>query len=196
MQFLEYLPIVVFVAVYFVSRNLYSATEAIYYATAALMVVSVLQVLVLRVTGRPISTQLKLTLVVGLIFGGLTLLLHDRIFIQWKPTILNWAMALALLGSHFASRRNLIERMLGHQLNLPRAVWARLNFGWAFGFALAGGLNLYVAYNFSEAFWVNYKLIGGFVITLIYIALTFAYLMLGGHLEHDRDTANQAGKAP
>jgi intracellular septation protein len=189
MQLLEYLPILVFVAVYYVFD--------IFYATAALMAVSVLQVVVLRVTRRPISTQLKFTLAVALIFGGLTLLFHDKTFIQWKPTIINWAMALALLGSHFASRRNLIERMLGHQLTLPDGVWSRLNFGWAFGFFVAGALNLYVAWNFSEAFWVNYKLIGGFAITLLYIVLTIIYLTIGGHLQHaHREAAKQAGKAP
>jgi len=189
MQLLEYLPILVFVAVYYAFD--------IFYATAALMAVTVLQFVVLRMAGRPITTQLKFTLALALVFGGLTLLLHDKTFIQWKPTILNWAMALALLGSHFASRRNLIERMLGHQLSLPSGVWARLNFGWAFGFFVAGALNLYVARNFSEAFWVNYKLIGGFGITLLYIVLTLVYLLLGGHLQDaHRDTANQAGKAP
>jgi intracellular septation protein len=189
MQLFEFLPIVVFVAVYYVWD--------IFYATAALMVTVVLQAGYLWAARKPITTQLKFTLWLSLIFGGLTLLLHDKTFIQWKPTIVNWAMAVALIGSQFWGRANLIERMLGSQLSLPDSVWARLNAGWAVGFFLAGAANLYVAYNFSEAFWVNYKLIGGFAITLVYVLISVTYLQLGGHLRNvEPSTPNQAGKLP
>jgi intracellular septation protein len=179
MQIVEFVPILVFVVVYY--------AFGIFYATAALMAAVTLQIGVLWLAKRPISGQTKVTFWLSLIFGGLTLLLHDRTFIQWKPTIVNWAMACALLGSQFFAKRNLIERMLGNQLKLPVGVWTRLNFGWAAGFIVAGALNLYVAWHFSEAFWVNYKLFGGVAITLLYVLLTVAYLGLGGHLaEHER----------
>lgn len=188
MQLLEFLPILVFVAVYY--------AYGIFFATAALMVAATLELGFLWLTKRKISTQLKFTFWLSLVFGGLTLVLHDKTFIQWKPTILNWAMAAALLGSHFVARRNLIERMLGSQLSLPSGVWSRLNFGWSFGFLIAGALNLYVARNFSEAFWVNYKLIGGFGITLLYILVSVAYLMVGGHLsDATQPPSNHIGKS-
>ena len=84
--------------------------------------------------------------------------------------------------------------MLGNQLSLPASVWARLNFGWAAGFFVAGALNLYVARNFSEAFWVNYKLIGGVAITLIYVLITLAYLGFSGYLNDAvRDPSKNTG---
>jgi intracellular septation protein len=181
MQLVEFVPILVFVAVYY--------AFGIFYATAALMVTVTAQIAFLRLAKRPISGQMKFTFWLSLVFGGLTLLLHDRTFIQWKPTILNWAMAGLLIGGHFA-KRNFIERMLGHQLTLPAPVWMRLNFGWAFGFFVAGALNLYVARNYSEAFWVNYKLIGGIAITLFYALVTAAYLGFGGYLS-DQPRANK-----
>ena len=185
MQLVEFVPILVFVAVYY--------AFGIFYATAALMVAVTAQVGLLWFTKRPISGQTKFTFWLSLIFGGLTLLLHDKTFIQWKPTIVNWAMAAALLGSHFFARQNLVQRVLGGQLSLPSGAWARLNFGWAFGFLLAGALNLYVARNFSEAFWVNYKLFGGVAITLFYMLVTAAYLGLSGHLsEAARHPSNNA----
>jgi intracellular septation protein len=188
MQLLEFLPILVFVIVYY--------AFGIYYATAALMLAAVLEVVFLWATKRTISTQLKFTLWLSLVFGGLTLLLHDKTFIQWKPTILNWAMAAALLGSQFFAGRNLIERMLGSQMSLPSSVWSRLNVGWSLGFFVAGALNLYVARNFSEAFWVNYKLIGGFGITLLYVLISVAYLLVGGHMnEAGQSPSNQIGKS-
>ena len=186
MQLVEFLPILVFVAIYYALD--------IFYATAALMIVVTAQVVVLWLMKRPISGQTKVTFWLSLVFGGLTLLLHDKTFIQWKPTIVNWAMAGALLGSHFFARQNLIQRMLGGQLNLPSGAWSRLNFGGAFGFLLAGALNLYVARNYSEAFWVNYKLIGGVAITLMYMLITVAYLALAGHLsEAVREPSKNAG---
>jgi len=186
MQLVEFVPILVFVAVYY--------AFGIFYATAALMVAVTVQVAVLWFMKRPISGQLKFTFWMSLVLGGLTLALHDRTFIQWKPTIVNWAMAAALVGSHFFAKQNLVQRMLGGQLTLPPVAWSRLNFGWAFGFLVAGALNLYVAHNFSEAFWVNYKLIGGVAITLIYMLITLAYLGLGGYL-HDavRDPSKDTG---
>lgn len=167
-QLLDFVPIALFVAVYF--------TVGIYPATAALMVGVTLQVAVYKLIKKPIGRELKLTFWASIIFGGLTLTLQDETFIQWKPTVINWALGLALVVSHFVGHENLIKKMLGSQLTLPDPVWVHLNFGWACGFILAGILNLIVAYNFSMDFWVSYKLIGGFAITLTYIAITFAYL--------------------
>ena len=118
-----------------------------------------------------------------MLFGGATLLLRNELFIQWKPTIINWLFAAGLLASQFLGKDNLLKKMLGAQLRLPDSVWLRLNLGWSLGFFIAGALNLVVAFNFSLAFWVSYKLIGGFAITLSYIVLTLIYLSSGGHLQ-------------
>ena len=166
-QLLNFLPIAVFVGVFFAAD--------IYLATAALMVAVTLQIALLKAMGRPVGRELALTFWASIIFGGLTLFLRDETFIQWKPTVVNWLLAGALIGAHFMGR-NLIEKLLGGQLRLPQAVWTRLAFGWAGGFLLAGALNLVVAYNFSMEFWVMYKLVGGFGLTFAYIALTIYYL--------------------
>jgi intracellular septation protein len=91
--------------------------------------------------------------------------------------------AAVLAGSTFLFRRNLIRKMLETQIRLPDAVWARLNVAWAAFFALMGVLNLYVAYSFSEEFWVNFKLFGG-------MGLMFAFVLgqgfyLSRHIEEE-----------
>ncbi len=177
-QLLDFLPIVVFVTVFF--------TMDIYWATGALMVAVTLQVVVYRLSGRPIGRELQLTFWASMVFGGLTLFYRDETFIQWKPTIINWLLAASLLGSHFM-RKNLIEKLLGSKMRLPTPVWVRLNLGWSAGFFLAGTLNLVVAYNFSMEFWVTYKLVGGFALTFTYIALTTLYLHKLGLLEASLD---------
>lgn len=181
-QFAEFVPILIFVVVYYVAD--------IFYATAALMIAVTLQVGALWALRRSVSQQLKLTFALSLVFGALTLIFQDRTFIQWKPTIINWLLAGVLIGSQYVGERNALQRMLGGQLNLPAAVWRRVNAGWAVGFLLSGALNLFVAYRFSEEFWVNYKLFGGFALTLLYIGVTIVYLHQSGHLEDTSGAGN------
>jgi len=181
-QLLGFVPIVFFVAVFFLAD--------IYYATAALMIAVSAQVVIYLLLKKRVSRELKLTFWVSIIFGGLTLIFRNELFIQWKPTIVNWALCGSLITSHFIGKRNLIEHLFAKQLTLVEGVWAKLNFGWAFGFFLAGALNLVVAYNFSMEFWVSYKLIGGFALTFIYILITMAYLAKKGFLADNTDGLN------
>lgn len=189
-QLLDFVPVAVFVIVFFLSD--------IFYATAALMVGVTIQVLVYLALKKPVSRELKITFWASMIFGGLTLVFRNETFILWKPTIVNWLLAGILVGSHFFSKKNALHRMLGAQMTLHDHVWTRLNFGWAAGFFFAGALNLVVAYNFSLDFWVSYKLIGGFALTFLYILITIGYLAAKGYLqEPDSDAAaDPADRAP
>jgi len=117
------------------------------------------------------------------VFGGATLVLHNQIFIQWKPTIFNWVLALAFGGSQFIGDKNLMERTLGSQIHLPKQVWTRLNLLWVANFAIVGALNLVVAYGFSEATWVSYKLYSAIGFTLLLTVITA--LMISPHLKED-----------
>jgi intracellular septation protein len=75
-----------------------------------------------------------------------------------------------LIASALLFKKNLIKAMMEQQLALPEPVWSRLNLSWAGFFTFMGGLNLYVAFNYSTEAWVNFKLFGamglmfGFVI--------------------------------
>ncbi len=174
-QLLDFLPVALFVLVFFLTD--------IFYATAALMIGVAAQALIYLVLKKPLSRELKITFWVSMIFGGLTLIFRNETFILWKPTIVNWLLAGVLIGSHFFSRKNALQHMLGGQMTLHEDVWTRLNFGWAAGFFIAGALNLVVAYNFSLEFWVSYKLIGGFALTFLYILATIGYLAAKGYLK-------------
>jgi intracellular septation protein len=174
-QLLDFLPVALFVVVFFLTD--------IFYATAALMVGVTVQVLAYLALKKPLSRELKITFWASMIFGGLTLIFRNETFILWKPTIVNWLLAGVLIGSHFFSRKNALQHMLGGQMELHDEVWTRLNFGWAAGFFFAGALNLVVAYNFSLEFWVSYKLIGGFALTFLYILATIGYLAAKGYLK-------------
>jgi len=187
-QLLDLLPVAIFVAVFF-------ATD-VYWATGALMVAVAAQAGLYLLMRKPLTRELKFTFWVSIVFGSLTLLFHNELFIQWKPTIINWLLAASLVGSHFVGKHNLIRQLFGSQLTLVDEVWTRLNFGWAAGFFFAGALNLIVAYNFSMEFWVTYKLVGGFALTLLYVVLTMVYLARKGFLHMaNEDAAERAGSA-
>jgi len=183
MQLLELMPLVAFFAAYQFSGtslqwgSLHYELDGIYGATAILMLATVLQLLIVWLWKRKIEKRLWWLVGVVLVFGSATLLLHDQRFIQWKPTIFNWVLGLILLGSHLFTRHNLIQRMLGDQLKLPDFVCRRLTWLWSIYFFLIGGLNLFVAFYFSESFWVSYKLWSAVLFTMVMSIITALLLM-------------------
>jgi intracellular septation protein len=149
---LDFFPILLF----FVSYKL----SDIYTATAVLMAATTVQMAVIYVRERSLQTMHKITLVLVLGFGALTLGLHDERFIKWKPTVLYSAMSLGLAFATWGLKKSPIKGLLGSQLELPDAVWARLNVAWVFYCAFMALANAYVAQYFSTEEWVNFKLWG------------------------------------
>lgn len=177
-QFFEFVPVALFVAVFFYTRD-------IYVATIVLMAGICVQVGVEYGMTRRVERKTQVIFWVAMMFGGATLLFRNEAFLQWKPTVVNWLFGAGLLASQFFGKENLLKKMLAEQLSLPDHAWRNLNLGWSFGFFLAGVLNLVVAYNFSLEFWVSYKLVGGIGITLLYMIITIAYLAKGGFLTEE-----------
>ena len=149
---LDFFPILLF----FVSYKL----SDIYTATAVLMAATTVQMAVIYLRERSLQTMHKITLVLVLGFGALTLGLHDERFIKWKPTVLYSAMSLGLAIATWGLKKSPIKGLLGSQLELPDPVWARLNVAWVFYCAFMALANAYVAQNFSTEEWVNFKLWG------------------------------------
>ncbi len=175
-QFIEFVPVALFVAVYFTTKD-------IYLATGVLMIGVCVQVGFEYGQDKAVSKRTQMVFWVVILFGAATLAFHDERFIKWKPTIVNWLFCVGLLVSQHFSKSNLLKTMLGDQIQLPDHVWRNLNYGWSLGFFIAGALNLVVAYGFSTDFWVTYKLIGGFAITLTYMVITMVYLVKGGYVK-------------
>ena len=143
--------------------------HGIYAATAVAIAASFAQIGWLWLRGRKIDNMLWVSLAIIVLFGGATLLLHDETFIKWKPTVLYWLFASVLGVSALVFRKNLIRSMLGEQIQLPEAAWAKLNLSWVGFFACMGVLNLYVAFNFPTDTWVNFKLFGGMGLMLAFV---------------------------
>jgi intracellular septation protein len=148
----------------------------IYVATATAIAATLVQVGWLKVRGRRVDSMLWASLAIIVVFGGATLVLRDEVFIKWKPTVLYWLFSAVLAAAALVFRRNLIRAMLGAQVLLPDAVWARLNWSWVAFFAFMGAANLYVAFNFATDLWVNFKLFGGMGLVLLFVVGQALYL--------------------
>lgn len=191
-QLAEFVPIALFFIVYQLKGTSLElggweySFDGIYSATAVLMLATVAQVLLTWAFTRTLERRLLWLLLAVLVFGGATLVFHNQMFIQWKPTIFNWVLALVFGASQYIGDKNLMERTLGSQIHLPKPVWTRLNLLWVTNFLFVGALNLVVAYGFSEQAWVSYKLYSAIGFTLLLTILTA--LIISPHL---KDTATQ-----
>ena len=169
---LELAPLVAFFVAY--------CFGGIYVATAVLMVAMALLLVVDYVLQRRVSPMHAVSAVLVFGLGAATLLLHDKHFIQLKPTALYWLFALAFLGSAWFGKRTLTERIFGaalqEQAPVPERIWRRLNALWVVFYAVLGGVNLAIASYWSERVWVYSKVIL-IVAACIFSAAQVIYLL-------------------
>jgi intracellular septation protein len=169
---LEFAPLLAFIIAYYVG--------GLYTATAVLMVAMVVLLAVDYFLQRRIPPMHALSAVLVFVLGAATLFFHDKHFIQVKPTALFWLAAVAFLGSFWIGKRTLTERLLTaalqDQVHVPQSVWRRLNAVWVVFYVLLGGLNLVLAYYASEKVWVNFKVFGLTIITLVFVGAQVVYL--------------------
>ena len=145
-------------------------------ATAVTILATFAQIGCLLIRRQRVDTMLWVSLVIIVFFGGATIYFHDEQFIKLKPTVLYWCFAAVLLLSPILLKKNLMKSMMGQQLELPDPVWMRLNFAWGGFFGLMGALNLYIAFNFPLAFWVNFKLFGFIGLMIVFVIFQSIYI--------------------
>jgi intracellular septation protein len=190
-QFIDFIPLILFFIVFkldphtveFAGHSL--QLGGIFSATAVLIAASVLVYGLLFAVQRKLEKGQWLTLGACLIFGGITLMLHDETFIKLKAPVLNGLFALGFAGSHWFGDKLLIERMMGHAISLPKVIWKRLNLAWIAFFLVAGSANLFVAFTF-QSIWVDFKVFGSLAMTLVFLLGQGIYL--ARHL-HDAEPA-------
>ena len=171
---IDFFPIALFFGAY--------KLHDIYVATGVLMAATLLQTGLIYAIDRRLQTLHKVTLVLVMVFGLLTLLLHDERFIKWKPTVLYGGMAVVLAVALWGWRKNFLQLLLGSQLQLPDPVWTRLTAAWVGYFLFMAGINAYVAAYYSTEDWVNFKL-WGYVFPVVFIVGQGIYI--ARHLKDD-----------
>ena len=183
---IDFLPVIAFVVTYWVSGDMSLAIMVIIGAV-------VLQIGATWVIKRELNNMLLASAALVVVLGGISLALDDPLFFKWKPTGLYWAFALVFLGSQWIGEKPLVQRMLTSisedGMEMPEHAWRKLNLGWVLFFIFAGAVNIYVAYNYAEGTWVNFKLFGLFGLTFVFLVLQS--LWMSRYISDPDQTDNQ-----
>ena len=139
----------------------------LFVATGALMGATLVGLTGTYILERKLPLMPIVTAVVVMVFGGLTLYLQDERFIKMKPTIIYGLFAMILLGG-LAAGRPLIKFVFGQVFQLTDQGWRQLTFRWGLFFVFSALLNEFIWRNYSEAFWVNFKVWGFTSLTLVF----------------------------
>jgi len=177
-QLLEYLPLVLFFITYKMSGTVIEFAgfsyelNGLYSATLVLMICySLLWISTILMTRKNDKRLMWSTLAV-MVLGGATLLFQSTAFIMWKPTVFNWCLALAIIIPKLIGKRSLLKMLMGAALPLDDQTFKKLEYTWAGYFFIVGLLNIIVAYSFSEAAWVDYKLYSSIIFSLLICVIT------------------------
>jgi len=185
----DLLPVVVFFGAFRIAKAMPEATAAfvatwlgtiggvpnqqqelaqVIVASLAAIAAALVQVTWLLARRHPVKPAVWISALLIVVFGGLTVWLHNEWFIKWKPSILYWIFALILIAGKAIWNRNLLGALLSGELDLPGPVWDRLLVAWAAFFVILGAANIFVAYSWSTDAWVNFKTFGLLGLTLVF----------------------------
>ena len=176
-------PLLVFFVVNFLAPV--PSAIKIFVATGAFMVAMIAAMLFSAIRYRRISPLLWFSGIMVVILGGLTIWLHDRTFIQMKPTIY-YVLVSALLWFGLATDRPLLQRVLGSTYpGLDETGWMKLTRNWAIFFAFMAVLNEAVWRSTSWDFWIGFKLWGALPLTFLFAAANIPMLLRHGLMKED-----------
>ncbi|KEY91638.1 intracellular septation protein [Candidatus Photodesmus blepharus] len=166
-QIIDFVPLLFF----FILYKLYD----VYIATGVLVIASTLQVIVTFVFYKEVKKMQLASFIILVVFGSMTIFLHDDNFIKWKVTITYTALSILLSASHLLGRPA-IKGMLSKEITLPDDIWSKINWAWVCFFLFCAGLNIYISYEFSTDVWVNFKVFGLLIATFIFTLFTSIYI--------------------
>ena len=180
---LEMGPIGLFVIVYYFGQSIIdfagmegALAKPIFLATIVLMIITPITVFISWMMTRTLPAMPIVTVVVLTVFGGLTLYLQDETFIKLKPTIINSLFGAALIGGLFFGK-SLLQIVMGPAFSLDDEGWKKLTFRWGLFFFFLAIVNEVVWRNFSESFWVGFKLWGMTGLSFLFIASQMPMIM-------------------
>ena len=147
-----------------------NAKADLFVATGAFMAAVVAAIIASYVVTRHVPLMAIISGVVVLVFGTLTLVLHNDIFIKMKPTII-YVLFGGILGGGLLFGRSLIAVLFDQMFNLTPAGWRLLTLRWALFFLAMAVANEAIWRTQSTDFWVNFKVFGGMPITMVFAML-------------------------
>lgn len=178
---LETAPLVVFFIVY-KSYGLMEATAVLIAATSLCAAIS-------YVVHKKVPIMPVITAVVVAIFGGLTIISEDELFIKIKPTVVNILFAAILLGG-VAFKKGMLRYLLGEAFTMSEEAWRSFSLRWGLFFLFLAGTNEVIWRNFPTDFWVEFKVFGMLSLS---IAFTLSQIpFLKRHMKEKKGEDNLA----
>jgi len=183
---IEFLPLGLFLGAF-----LY---KDIYFALIVLMIAMPVALTVKFVRTRKLDKMYFWSTILLLVIGGPTLYFRNPLLLYWKPTLFYWTVALVFVGSQYFGKSPIAQKLYGlvEELNTEKVTatqWSRLNQSWVAFFIAAGILNIYVAYNFEQATWVNFKVFGLTALTFVFLLVQSFWIatIIGDDLDHEEE---------
>jgi intracellular septation protein len=199
-QALEFFPLIVFFAVFQLSGKTVTIGEyaytfdSIYSATIALVAANLLQVIIVKIVWGGVERRLLGVAAAVTLFGGATVALRDPVFIYWKPTVFNWALAGIYIVWHFVRKRCFFQELLPDEIEMPQQAWNKVTLVSTLHFFIVGAVNLYVAYNYSMDAWVSFKLWSAFLFTILWAVIIG--VIMGPYLKEADSKASEDSREP
>lgn len=166
--FLDFIPLIAFFII--------SKQQGILAGAAALLIATLVVYAIHGVKQKgKFTKQQWVTLILTVVFCGLSLAFHDDTFLKWKSTVINGVMAIGLIISVLINKP-LMEMAMKQVFNLSQKGWKNLTLAWAGYFVLMAGLQYYFAFFTSNDTWINFKTWGWIPVMLVFLIGQFVFL--------------------
>ncbi|MDH5410709.1 MAG: septation protein A [Alphaproteobacteria bacterium] len=187
---IEYGPLAVFLAAYFIGNRYLDDNGAIMLGTAAIMVATTVALSVAWFVQRRVPKVPLISGVLLMVFGGLTLWLQDPVFFKMKPTMVYLLFSVVLLGG-LAMRKPLLKSLLGSAWQLTDMGWRKLTLRFGLFFVAMAALNELVWRTQTTDFWVSYKVFGTMGLILLF-TMSQVGLINRHQIKTENDNPDQA----
>lgn len=141
----------------------------IYPAISVALALYTLQMAVQLIRRKPVSRLELLTYISVISLGSLSLFFQNELFFKWKPSVIYFLAAGGIIVTRLWTQTPALQKVLGHTLELPAAVWGRLDYAWCIFLVALSVLNLVIAYHFSTDLWVYFKMFGTMGLLIVFM---------------------------
>lgn len=168
----DYLPLIVFFVCYKFSK----APEPLITATIYMVITTVVALGISYFLNGSVPKIALFSGIILAVFGGLTILLKDEIFIKIKPTIINLIFAAILFYGYF-TKKPFLSYLFGDQIKMRDSAWLTLSMRWACFFIFLSALNEVIWRSFPTDFWVQFKVFGMTPISLLFTISQIPFML-------------------
>lgn len=174
----DYLPLIIFFIAYKVPKNFLANyyLEPLVFATICLVFTAIISLIISYILIKKISQIALFSTIILTIFGSLTAIFNDEIFIKIKPTIINIIFAIILIVSYL-KKKPILSILFESQIQMSKQSWLILSLRFGCYFLFLAILNEIIWRNFTTDFWVNFKVFGMMTLSIIFMILQFPFLI-------------------